>query len=261
MRKSIVALVLPALCPILTAQTAAPAPQQQAESYSSASAPRPTEKPRVFITDSQSWEISGEGGGSSAAFGTVTNGGARPQTAEIVKTFGERCTTVVVNNKQEFADYVVVLDHEGGKGVLRHRNKVAVFEHRSGDVVISRSTLSLGGSVEEACNGIRDNWEKHSAEIIAARRNPESLVRPANAEIAPKTSAPESSVSIESNPPGADIEVDSEFIGNTPSTVHLTPGAHEITVKKKGFTAWSRKIKVTGGSVHVSADLEVQPGQ
>ena len=44
---------------------------------------KPGDKPRVFITDSQSWEISGHAGGSGGAFGAETHGGARPQTAEI----------------------------------------------------------------------------------------------------------------------------------------------------------------------------------
>lgn len=68
--------------------------------------------PRVFITDSQSWEVSGGGGGNWAAFGQAASGGARPQTAEIVKTFGERCPDVITNNLHAKADYVVVLDHD-----------------------------------------------------------------------------------------------------------------------------------------------------
>jgi len=84
-------------------------------------------KPRVFITDSTSWEVSGAAGGSGGAFASTMSGGARPQTAEIVKTFGERCQQVLVNNKMEKADYIVVLDHEGGKGYLRKRNKMAVL--------------------------------------------------------------------------------------------------------------------------------------
>ncbi len=81
-------------------------------------------------------------------------GGARPQTAEIIKTFGERCPEVKVNNKQDKADYIVVLDHEGGKSFLAHKNKVAVFNRVSGDSIVSKSTLSLGGSVQEACVAI-----------------------------------------------------------------------------------------------------------
>ena len=74
-------------------------------------------RPRVFITNSESWEVAGSAAGSGGTFASRTQGGARPQTAEIIKTFGERCEQVIVNNKQEKADYVVVLDHEGGKGV------------------------------------------------------------------------------------------------------------------------------------------------
>src|SRR5580692_8485553 len=53
---------------------------QNQSSYSAS-----TDKPRVFITDSQSWEMSGSGGGSNGAWGAQTHGGARPQTAEIIK--------------------------------------------------------------------------------------------------------------------------------------------------------------------------------
>lgn len=63
------------------------------------------------------------------------------------------------------------------------------------------------------------------------------------------------SVLVESTPPGADIEVDGSFVGNTPSTVSVAPGEHEIVVKKKGFGDWSRKLNVTGGSIHLNAEL------
>jgi hypothetical protein len=62
-------------------------------------------------------------------------------------------------------------------------------------------------------------------------------------------------LTMDSTPTGADIEVDGAFVGNTPSTVTLTPGSHEITVKKKGFTNWTRKMNVLSGSVHLTADL------
>ncbi len=81
-------------------------------------------KPRVFITDSQSWEIGSYSGGGPGGGGSMTKGGARPQTAEIIKTFGERCPQVVTNNLQQRADYIVLLDHEGGKSFVRHKNKV-----------------------------------------------------------------------------------------------------------------------------------------
>jgi hypothetical protein len=64
------------------------------------------------------------------------------------------------------------------------------------------------------------------------------------------------SLSIDSTPPGAEINVDENFVGSTPSTVSVPLGSHEITVRKKGFTAWTRKMNVTGGNVYLNAELE-----
>src|SRR5271165_1637490 len=141
--------------------------------------PDPSEKARIFITDSQSWEVAGYGGGGPGGGGSTTHGGARPQTAEIIKTFGERCPEVMVNNIQEKADYIVLLDHEGGKGALRHKNKVAVFARVSGDSVVSKSTLSLGGSVQDACEAIDRDWAAHGSAMRVA------VVAPAASKTAP----------------------------------------------------------------------------
>jgi hypothetical protein len=63
-------------------------------------------------------------------------------------------------------------------------------------------------------------------------------------------------LTIDSTPAGADIEIDGAFVGNTPSTVNVAAGSHDIAVKKKGFADWTKKLNVTGGSVHLSAELE-----
>jgi len=126
------------------------------------------DKPRVFVTDSKSWEISGGVGGTQDAFGGASKGGARPQTAEIIKTFGERCPGVIVNNKQEKADYVILLDHEGGKDMISRDNKVVVF-NKDGDAIVSRSTRVLGNAVKEACGAITTDWPK---QVIKASQEP-----------------------------------------------------------------------------------------
>jgi len=62
---------------------------------------------------------------------------------------------------------------------------------------------------------------------------------------------------VESNPPGADIDIDGSFVGNTPSDVQVAEGEHSVTVIKKGYTDWKRMIRVSvGSSVHVNAELE-----
>jgi hypothetical protein len=97
-------------------------------------------KPRVFITNSYSWEVGGGGGGAGDVWGSGRWRWCSPQTFEIVKTFGQRCPSVVTNNLKDKSDYVVVLDHEGGKTWREHDNKVAVFERVTGDTVVSKST-------------------------------------------------------------------------------------------------------------------------
>jgi hypothetical protein len=81
--------------------------------------------------------------------------------------------------------------------------------------------------------------------------------------LASQSAAPSSraSLAIESTPIGADIEIDGAFVGNTPSTITVPQGNHEIVLKKKGFSAWTRKMNVTGGNVHVAADMEQASGQ
>lgn len=61
---------------------------------------------------------------------------------------------------------------------------------------------------------------------------------------------------IDSVPTGADVEIDGAFVGNTPSTVGVAPGKHQVVVKMKGYADWSKNLNVTGGSIHLSAELE-----
>jgi hypothetical protein len=75
----------------------------------------------------------------------------------------------------------------------------------------------------------------------------------------PMEQAAQASLLIESTPPGADIEVDGSFVGSTPSTLNVVPGNHDITVKKKGFADWNRKMNVSGGTVRINAEMEAVP--
>ena len=115
------------------------------------------DKPRVYITDSDSWESSGGfgGGGLNGASGIAggSSGGARPQTAEIMKTFGSRCPDVTVTINRERADYIVILQHEGGKEFFSRDNKLALFD-KEGDMIQSNSTRKLGNAVKDACSRI-----------------------------------------------------------------------------------------------------------
>src|SRR3954447_9031280 len=66
----------------------------------------------------------------------------------------------------------------------------------------------------------------------------------------------QTSLNVDSTPAGADIEVDGNFVGSTPSAVPVLLGNHEITVHKKGYSTWNRRMNVTGGTIHLTAELE-----
>jgi PEGA domain len=60
---------------------------------------------------------------------------------------------------------------------------------------------------------------------------------------------------ISSTPAGADIEIDGKFVGSTPSSISLSPGDHDIVVKKAGFSAWQKKMSVSAGHITLAAEL------
>jgi hypothetical protein len=71
--------------------------------------------------------------------------------------------------------------------------------------------------------------------------------------------ATQASLAIDSTPAGADVEIDGAFVGDTPSSISVASGSHQIAVKKKGFTNWTKTLNVTGGTIHLNAELERAP--
>jgi len=63
---------------------------------------------------------------------------------------------------------------------------------------------------------------------------------------------------VSSTPGGADIEIDGNFVGSTPSTVGVATGPHQLSVKKTGFKPWEHKITVSSGHIKIDATLESQ---
>ena len=83
---------------------------------------------------------------------------------------------------------------------------------------------------------------------------------PVSPQAAPSTSTANASaeLAVTSTPTGADIEVDGAFVGSTPSTIGVSAGDHVITISKKGYQSWERKLTVTSGKIDIAADLEAQ---
>ena len=76
-------------------------------------------------------------------------------------------------------------------------------------------------------------------------------------EAKPTADSAKGMVNVTSNPAGADVNLDGDFVGNTPSALKLAPGKHTIAVKLKGYKDWSREINVQSGSeLQLTANLE-----
>jgi heme-binding NEAT domain protein len=87
-----------------------------------------------------------------------------------------------------------------------------------------------------------------SAEVKNASMTSTSSTAPADAT---------GTVSVKTNPEGADVYVDSQFYGNSPATLKLKSGKHTIGVKMSGYKDWSRELATDVGSdAHLTATLE-----
>ena len=112
---------------------------------------------RIFVTESTSWSVSGNDAAHDGTGAGSLQGGAKPQTAEIMKTISKRreCKGIVVTINRERADYIILLERVGGKDLVSKDNKMALFD-REGDMVASSSTRSLGNAVKDACVAIQN---------------------------------------------------------------------------------------------------------
>lgn len=66
-----------------------------------------------------------------------------------------------------------------------------------------------------------------------------------------------STIELKSTPDGAEISIDGKYVGNTPTTLHLTVGDHAIKFEKPGFKPWERTLTITQGEfTTIPATLE-----
>jgi hypothetical protein len=163
-------------------------------------------------------------------------------------------------------DYVRLVDNEkaaltataGGKGGSHTGAMIGAM--------VATSFFTLGGSALFLLMHGKDIRIAKGAETTAYVSGDMSLdlakfATPAPVGAPSTENAAQATLSVESTPAGAEIEVDGNFIGDTPSILPLRSGNHEITVKKKGFADWSRKLNVNGGTIHLDAELEQKTGE
>lgn len=144
-------------------------------------------------------------------------------------------------------------DHDV-RNLQKHGAEVLILEahYTAEDLKQARGQCEAmtGKNPEQTSDATSDQAPADSESAKERTESPSANAATAN------SGAPQARVTISSSPSGADIQVDGAFSGNTPSTIDLAPGIHEISVKKVGFAGWTRKLNVTGGSIHLDATLE-----
>lgn len=139
--------------------------QMQSQQARPAAEPGPapdekSSKPRVYITDTETWgEIGGFGNPSSAFVGSGYVPGYNPDMVSIYQDFTSGCPVVAVTQEKSKAEFAVLFDKGTGKkgftgfGGLVKVNKVTVVT-RSGETLVSQALHSEDATVKLACDAI-----------------------------------------------------------------------------------------------------------
>lgn len=107
---------------------------------------------------------------------------------------------------------------------------------------------TLGTPIKEASYGSR-TWLTYSGMVVVLDNGKLASVD--------QTAQAPARVNVTSEPAGADVYVDGNFVGSTPSVLPLQAGSHKIEVKSAGYKDWSRDIKtLSGGEINLRAVLE-----
>lgn len=134
----------------------ASASQTSADSATQEKGPR---KPRVYVSDTASWNASGGFSRASSIAPDALYGGYNPEMADIYQDFTSDCSAIEVTQKKSDADFVVLFDKgtpkKGFTGLhgLVKVNKVTVLS-KSGETLVSEADRSSDAAVAAACTAV-----------------------------------------------------------------------------------------------------------
>lgn len=213
------------------------------------------------------------------------------------KDLQKDCDGVIVTLDQSNADYTVILNRESkhNRGLLRTNSQVQVA-NRVGDIIGTNATRAVGNASKDACQLVLSNWRQHgritagsapapvipqpaeSKQTVASIPVPKEQAKTESPPLLPSTReenytedavgagaghtdspANNSAVEISSVPAAADIEIDGNFVGATPSSPEIESGQHRLRISKKGYGTWERTVTSTSGNIKIAAELERLP--
>ncbi len=151
-------------------------------------------------------------------------------------------------------DYVLVQADPGATYELEESHDIKLGPHIGEQVEVTgweRPSLATSSDVFVPSHGVGSVTIAVESVRMLAKRCTMGEVN-ANQEAASVSGA---QLQISSLPADADIEIDGNFVGDTPSTVGVAAGQHQLVVKKNHYKPWEKKITVTSGQIRVNAVL------
>ena len=159
-----------------------------------------------------------------------------------------------------FGDYVLVQTDPGNTYELeKGSRKIKLGPHLGEHVEVTGSERPSLSTSSDVLGG-RMGSPSSVTIVVTSIRTIEKRCTATGEAGASAVAAPDSGAQlrISSTPADADIEIDGNFVGNTPSTVGVAAGQHQLVVKKSGYKPWEKKIAVSSGQVKVDAVLEAE---
>jgi len=157
---------------------------------------------------------------------------------------------IAIDNAEMTASYNI-----GGNLTGKRINSAVLNSMENGNSCELQVQTAYSGLVNNDAGDLKKRVEESLAKLKDAP--PDTPNSPTEQTKTPAAAEP-ASLAVDSTPPGADVEIDGAFVGNTPSTISVTAGSHRVAVKKKGFADWSKTLSVTGGTIHLNAELEAE---
>ncbi len=168
-----------------------------------------SEKPKVFVTGENSFQVSGKGGQESVS------GIANATAAEGIKLFRDECPAADLTTRSDKADYIVgVTDDGSGAG---RKGRRAVVSTQEGTMLFANSTRSLKNAVKDACGAIEKDWSTKKGGVAPA-------ASPSTAGTNAAAPAVRNAPATDAGPAGAPIIVTTFGTGSVPmkGSVSLT---------------------------------------
>ena len=134
-------------------------------------------------------------------------------------------------------------------------NRDKLIEHVLSDIVADSAHPTNHAAVPSPFPVYYVNCDVDSP-AASPQAPPAARVETASAQTKAAPPVPDPQFDIWSNPGGADIFVDGAFVGKTPFTLSVAPGEHTISLRKKDFGVWQRRVAATNGKRSVGAYLE-----